>query len=392
MVEKRILKRLIALLLGICMICTTCFHAVNVKATDSETQFTELTLSDLGISSGSYNAGASGTYADGFENTIVSFYATSTTVAGPPRIHFGSWGQTDRTGINVLFYGEVLVVGNDGFDGDETKKLDYTRNEVLASDFGLTSFVDAKILYQLKTEYLALDADGTKNDIRFILYVNQQEAISVDIKDQVDKLGEYVYFCDGIHVLEDYTDVKLKDVRLNESPEANYEKLTLSDFEIADGSLNTIGETTVNLGSTLDKTLFQAKMYFPKTDFGSFFLGGADWNGISVKTYGDGNLYMYVISTTGTYELVIDPVKVETNLFENDNLQFAISTQFVELDETTGTTKLKIGVWFDGVLYNNEYFMTEEVAVEDLTRHIHGKSIAATLKGYSISSDRKSVV
>ena len=151
------------------MVCTACFHTAGVKANDSETQFTELTLSDIGIAGKSYDSGATGVRASGFGNTIISFYATSVGQY-TPRIHFGSWGEIDRSGINILFYGEVLVVGNDGFDSEADRKLEYTRTEIASSDFDLTSFLNQKILYQLQTEYLALDADGVENDIRFTLY------------------------------------------------------------------------------------------------------------------------------------------------------------------------------------------------------------------------------
>ena len=285
MAEKRIAKRLTAFVLGFCLVCTTCFHSAGVKANDSGETLTKLTLSELGISEGSYNSGATGVRTQGFGNTIVSFYATS---SGPytPRIHFGSWGEIDRTGINVLFYGAALVVGNDGFDGDADKKLDYTRTEITSDNFDLTSFLGQRILYQLQTEYLALDADEVKNDIRFILYVNKTEAVKVDIKDQADKLGNYIYFCDGVHALEDY--VEQSTGKEEEVAKKDLTELKLSEVGIDGGSYDSGATGVCESGLANTAITFYATAtgaYTPRIHFGTW--GETDRSGINILFYGE---------------------------------------------------------------------------------------------------------
>lgn len=116
--------------------------------------------------------------------------------------------------------------------------------------------------------------------------------------------------------------------------------------------------------------------------------GGSDWFGINIT--GDGtNLYLTAVSTNGTAEaFTIEPDVAGISLFENDDLEFAISTEFMEQDDVAKTTKLKIGVWLNGELYNGQYFTTGEVALTDLTRHLHGKNLPVSLRGASVETEK----
>ena len=135
----------------------------------------------------------------------------------------------------------------------------------------------------------------------------------------------------------------------------------------------------------LDKTIFSADVYFSNTKGGDFRYAGKEneWCGLHFYNRADGKLYMKgVKGDTGTYEFhsLVAGVELTDNWY---NLK--LTTEFVDSDKDGKKDDVKLGVWFNNVLYDNEY-----IYLQDYVQHF-GKYTAVYVdkgEGYiSVKSD-----
>ena len=179
---------------------------------------------------------------------------------------------------------------------------------------------------------------------------------------------------------------KPKDILLSQSAEKNYEKLTFADFGAMDGQIltGTTGEKTnyATLPGTLDGILFQGKYNFPTMEeavqFGNIYLGRPDWWAIGLTQDRVGNILLTVVSEGSSVDNValcdLTAGNPDVQLRGNENLEIAVSVQYLNTTETT--TDLKIGVWLDGVLQQGQYIYARNVQLSDLTRCLHTYDVA----------------
>ncbi len=185
---------------------------------------------------------------------------------------------------------------------------------------------------------------------------------------------------------------------LANSPENNYEKLTFSDFGVADGDILAQGSgkhfvSTVVPEGDLDEILFRGKYLYPTKEAslqpGSIYLGKANWWAIGLTMDGAGNIMLSVpsgtIENTALTNLTANNPNVQ--LRNNSDLEIAISIKYE--NKTTDKTDLKIGVWFNGVLQNGGYIIAKNVPLADLTRCFHTYDIDgnSTLKVASVKDE-----
>ncbi len=373
MVKKHFLK-IISLICTLCLLCSlfSCVLFVSaeepVASSNNEQKLTYITLQDLGISNGSTTTVA-GTYAPGFDNTVLSFYDTTSGTA-TPRIHFGTGAKNAREGIGLYFdYNpskQILISGNYGFGGDNNNKLTFGNVVISPSTLELECFNGTKILYQFKTQFVALDSDNVKNDIRFTLYMNKKQVSVVEIKDQAEKLGNRIWLGDGTHVLQGYRE-------LETAPENDFHFWTYNDVG-TDGDITGL-TATKSLGGSLDKTVFRAKINFPTTSFGTLYIGGGDWYGFYFQASGDSDLTLHCIADVDTALCTIKSSDAGVTLRGNSDLEIALSVEYKNVNIANGTTDLKVGVWINGKLYNGTYYTKTAAKLSRLVMRLHGQQV-----------------
>lgn len=349
-------KRILAILCVVSMLVSAVFVDFSgPKVTEAQEPETELTYITLADTVKGTDGGAQ-LYEPGFKNTLMSFYAT---VSGNAvRIHYGGRDAKSREGFGLIFWGSTMEISNAGYSGDSANKLTYNKVTLNASDFGMTTFFNQKILFQFQTEFLALDADGQENDIRFTVYMNKKLAATIEIKDEASKLGNCVRICDGTYKVAGYRELAL-------SEEKDYERWTYSQMGGTDGTLNGVVNTHDG-GGSLHETYFQAKMTFPEGNFGQFFLGSGSYYGILLDDGTNGTDKGINVSIVSSYnssqqwgvKLGTLTEEIAGNL-RNKELNIGISVKFVEINTSTQSGNLEIGVWLDGVLYNGTRFVTK---------------------------------
>ena len=176
-----------------------------------------------------------------------------------------------------------------------------------------------------------------------------------------------------------------KDVLLSESAENDYEKLTFSDFGIADGQILNQGSghfVSPVLEGDLNEILFRGKFLFPTLEkskkFGNIYIGLANWWGLTLTQDNNGNILVNATSTGCTIE---NPAATNLTanshieLRNNPDLELAFSVKYE--NKTATTTDLKIGVWINGVLQPGGYIIVKNAKLSELTRCFHTYDVDA---------------
>ena len=147
----------------------------------------------------------------------------------------------------------------------------------------------------------------------------------------------------------------------------DYRMLTLSHFGLSDMELKYVDKAVTKADVSLfplDGTIFSANLYFSKKRGGDFRLGGTDmYSGLWIYTDGDGNMNLYGVSQKGfeTEQYTFTPFTAGTELVETW-LNLKVSTKIVDSDGDGVKDDVEVGMWFNDVLYDNEYIYLVDYA------------------------------
>ena len=150
-----------------------------------------------------------------------------------------------------------------------------------------------------------------------------------------------------------------------EQPNANFKELTFGSFAIQDGKYGYIGTELATKGTyilSVNETVFSGDFHFSKEAGADFRYGGKNnpWNGLRFWTTGDGKLYMQD-ATQKTEIYAFHPLYAGVQLVDN-TFNMKLSTEFVDSDSDGKKDDVKLGVWFNDVLYRNEYIYLTDYA------------------------------
>ena len=147
-----------------------------------------------------------------------------------------------------------------------------------------------------------------------------------------------------------------------------FKEVTFKSFGIKNGTYKFNNNDLSTKGKymlPLDKTIFSGDMYFCSNQMVDFRYGGLsnDWFGLIFNNTEDGRIYMQGIAdnvvVTDTY--IFNPTKAGTKLTDAwFNLK--LSTEIVDSDGDGKKDDVKLGVWFNNVLYNNKYIELKDYA------------------------------
>ena len=312
---------------------------------------TKVSFSDLGVRNKVYDAvggdlAVKGDYGQTLAGTIV-----------------GGDIQLDGTGLFQIVFGGKT----NGWDGLRMMATDsyihtywYAGSEgtfikTLVPNVAGVDFVGEK--YKLE---VSLEVVG--NDIKVgywfngILYENAYETIPNRAEELGGLFGVYCAEADDkvtIGTPSDEDDDQEEDVT-PEKPNSNWSKYTWKDFEIKEktykfnGDLIASGKLTAK--DTLASSIFGGDIQLNGGDGFQVIAGGKDlgWDGLRlIANSGRFDVYWYK-GNTGTFveSLYSDKAGVS---FLNEKYNLKISMEVVGKN-------LKVGIWFNDVLYNNKYF------------------------------------
>lgn len=232
--------------------------------------------------------------------------------------------------------------------------------------FAKTELVNNRILLQITTEAVEHDEDGEKNDVKLgiwfngVLYRNQY----IYMDDCVDNFGNNFSIVQQSYDGNSYIEVE-SYVEVPDEPEImpnNLVKTTFNDLGIANGKTSwAIG---FNEGSVVG-TVFSGYITFSGTDMWLQYGGKgtedhAFWYGMRFACDGT-NITLSPSNGEFTGAYTFTSEKAGTELIDNRFL-LQITTEAVDYDDDGAKDDVKLGVWFNSVLYNNLYiYMVDSV-------------------------------
>ena len=381
-------KRFLSALLALSMLCSIGFNGSPVRAeeensdevitlaTAPENEFAHWTFSDVDIPNGqfgNYWNGNTQTTGNTLDMTIFQGKIKFPTVKSEFIIgqnvesnYNGFRFYNDGSNLGLLFRGTSETAITLATFDEDIAGTELINNEDLEVAFSVEYTDTTDGLVDMK---VGVFFDG-------ILY----NGTYLTVEDVPEK-----YLIQTIRFQSDNTNVKWNAesiVTLDQAPENEFAHWTFSDVDIPNGQFgNYWNGNTQTTGNTLDMTIFQGKIKFP-TVKSEFIIGQnveSNYNGF--RFYNDGSnlgLLFRGTSETAITLATFDEDIAGTELINNEDLEVAFSVEYT--DTTDGLVDMKVGVFFDGILYNGTYLTVEDVPEKYLIQTIRFQSDNTSVK------------
>lgn len=419
---KKIKKRIIAIICVVCMTCTLCSDVIPALASDDtaitlenapEAQFDSWTFSDVGlddqtITSDKFNWTSPSADAKSMNETIfhgeILFPAGSGDDFGRLFIGGSATENSKDNGFLIRGHGTdsiSLLFQNEGVEPPTQIKNFYS------STAGVNIRGNEKLHFSLSVQVLS-EQDGiatVKLGVFFNgkLYNNEYYTVSGIPTSALTQHVRMRYAANNPKIASIIT--------IDNAPEADFDAWTFRNAGLQDNpafssSVNWNEFATEAEGAALNKTLFQGKINFDDvSSFGLFVIGGnyateASKNrGFRFESYGttdsialgfwgpDGYFYNEN-GNTGTQQVteasqiaIFEPEVAETTLRGNSELLLSLSVEYIS-EVTDGKVDIKVGVFFDGKLYDNTYYTVKGVPEAFLRQNVRF-NLASAVSGVS---------
>ena len=340
--------------------------SITVKSLDYKlpTDMTAINFTDFDIADGSYSNTISGTYSG--ETMDKTLFSGKLTFSETGETHFmyggtEAWGGFILTNVydttNQEYYLRLYDSNKDNVSGKKFNDVKF-----YADKAGVQNFVGEEFKLNYTIEYVNNDNGATKNDLKLGVWFNNKL-----YENQYIYINNYV---DNGHSLGTVMTVWNRNGATIELKSANYQlpenmtNISFRDFGIADGEYTKWKGQTYS-GETMDNTLFGGTITFPK-------VVGAQLSYAGKENYTGLELVVGQNSTTQEWYLRLRENKnkafKEMNLYSDIAgvelvgvpLELNISLEYVNIDEGTTDNDVKLGVWFGGKLYNDEYIYIKD--------------------------------
>lgn len=262
---------------------------------------------------------------------------------------------------------------------------------ILTSDIAGTDLVGKKFRLKLSFQEEDSNHDGTNDRLKLgvwinnVLYNNEYFYVT-------DRYERFIYGwmmvidtpSPGYAKLSSIIEQSLSETTIP----TKYKGVTPFDFGIVNNTYLGPGEgatpadykcnfnTELPLAS-MDKVLFRTKITFDaSTQLVYMRTSSSEWNGLAIRVESDGNFYL-VNYLTGNYEIWGGAEKVATSesawyylnpkiaidgatTLAGESFYLALTTEFVTCDTDGAANDLKLGIWFNDKLYNQQYLYIKD--------------------------------
>ena len=314
-------------------------YGMRVDSTGIKTLSTKLkriTFADFGIKDGSYtyvgDLAASGTYSGNLEGVVI---CGDVLFSSKPATLFVGGKSDVKQGLSITSGADgnlILKIGNDTY----TLTPDVAGTELVGKPFNL------QLSYQIDNNSLKLGVwvNGKLYDNKYI-YV-------------IDNYADYLTGQLAVYPESEGASLKLTSEKA-EVLNKYFEKISFADYGIGDGTYS--GEDNMKVGYYMggyDGKVFSGDVIFSehRTDiwiggvddpwYGMGFLSGYEGDTTTLRFWADGREYILTPEIAGT-----------TLVGKSVNLK--LSYELVDSDNGGKKDVLKLGIWFNNKLYNNQY-------------------------------------
>ena len=337
--------------------------------------FEDVTISDLVDASGqsmedrTYAGDAAGamdafSWKNGtsFDRVLLNMNVEFTAGGGNNRIDVAGNGEWSGFSVFASNSGEYLhIYTNYGF-ADPAVSIDMS-----ATTAEVETFLEKEFLLQLSMQLVDSDSDGTTDDLEVGVYINgtlYNDAVQMIPNINLSKFGDYVgLYREGTDKAITVGSVGGDASDETEQPNPDLEKVTFDQYGIDDGTYEYNGDLvvqgTLSDKSTIAGTVLCGDIELSGSGHFQVILGGGEnaWDGIRFVSDNANAIHVYWYEgTTGTHYGSFTPADANVS-FRNETITMMISTELVDNDGDGNANDIKLGVWFNGVLYNNEYII-----------------------------------
>lgn len=306
------------------------------------------------MASGTYAPVVNGTASKTLDGTV---FTANVELGGNSRINLGY--------NNSSYYGISLMTDTrSGHEKHLMMRWEESGNNSAYSHFlnpvsvGLTSFVGVEYELKISMDVVDSDGDGAEDDLKVGVWFNDKFYANSSTEDG------YIYWTDKTTnfgtTLALRADAAGSYVKIG-SPKLNvkeYDAITTTDIGLPEAIYNPYSGNCAGRynGESMDGVLFSANLDFKKST-GNYirFAGkeGAVWNAMQFE-YSDGNLYMDSKNMSS-----IGYVRYRVNYGEipNEVFNLRISMDYVDFDRDGFRDDVKMGVWINDVLTNNNQYI-----------------------------------
>ncbi|MBR6271577.1 MAG: hypothetical protein IKR26_05430 [Lachnospiraceae bacterium] len=296
--------------------------------------------------------------------------------------------------IRVKFYDQNRVdftYFNEGVGDSSTQSQKFT-----LSNFGRSSASDYFNL-KVRADFTVNASDSSKRDTVLQFWINNRFAYQMNLT--ATDLRNGISAANATDGNSFY--LRQPTVTLDNAVEGGFDSWTFNDLNI--GDITITGNTDFNYvkpasgTANLDGSLFQGKINFGSSAWHSIpvlMIGGsplaADTNHCGFRFRGSVNALVFDFLDTAGNQLngasiaELTSTKAGVSLTNNENLTVAMSINY--LDVSGGLVKASIGLFFNGMLYDNRYFIVENLPEAALTRHIKVHAYTSSTESLSIAS------
>lgn len=343
--------------------------------------FTEVTVEDFVDGSGNVmeekaytttTVGAYDTFSlkdyDNFDGKKLALNVMFKYGDGNTRIDIAGAGAWNGVSMWTNTSGSYLYVGSN-YGGVSSGTPEFPIN-ISKDSVGISSFLDTKFLLEMTFKYVSDTQIEIGIYVNGVLANNQKYTLTVS---DMTKFGDYIGFyreAEESAILIGSVNSASFPVDKGIQPSYRYEKLTFGHFGITDGKYPCVaGDVAVqgpaNGRTTLDKTVISGSILLEGSDSSQIIWGGTSgWNGLRMFPTSGGTMQLtWYNGGTGT---PITTLNSETAgvAFVGEKYDIMLSSELVDNDGDSNVNDIKVGIWFNGVLYNQEYFIVPNLGNE----------------------------
>ena len=351
--------------------------SLTVKSADIDTLagYNEVTISDFQDSDGNKMEAKRYEYisenierfyadeysGDNFDNTVVSMNVKFEGGSANTRIDIG--GINEWSGLQVYSNaaGDALFVVADNNYGITDS---WQGVKILLSATNLESFLNTKFKLQLTFNFGEIDSTTNTANLFVRVYINGEACGSLSVTGcKMAKFGNYI----GLYRAEEESVISVGSI----DGDFPYKELTFYDFRIYNKTYEAseagfvVSKTTSEVDSFAEVMLTGDILLDCSTDSRIIWGGTGSEKGLEMVLNAADGVTMYWRDTNQA-QTYID--KLYPNIagvtFRGEKYTLGLSAETVDHDSDGVMDDLKIGIWFNGNLYNSGYFYIDDRASE----------------------------
>lgn len=284
-------------------------------------------------------------------------------------LHYGALASNAWTGLRIRSNGDGTLVLHNSFDGVDIAVMTKENAQV-------SQLTETVLNLKISVQYMDMEGGQNKDDVKLGIWFNDKLYNNqyFELENLATKLGSTI----SCYVSNNACRFQAQSVDLHEKKEslnANLKQITLKQFGIADGKYQYTDAGTGKFGFevnggyafSLENTVCSMDIMFSSKGGADLRYGGGEsaWHGLRFDVHGD-RIRMCDAAfneAEGDKIYYFDSFLAGVQLLDA-TFNLKLSTEFVDYDGDGVKNDVKLGVWFNDVLYNNEYIYFTDYATE----------------------------